>query len=92
LVLLSSQRAGAQTASRDFQAEIWAASCAACHGTDGKAQGAGLYLANKTEEELASMLLAYKNGQRTGTIMHKHAKGYSDDELKRIARYFANVK
>jgi cytochrome c553 len=37
-------------------------------------------------------LLAFKTGKKTGTIMHQHAKGYSDDELKRIALYFSQIK
>lgn len=82
----------AQPAERDFQAEVWATSCMACHGTDGKAQGVGIPLAGRSDADLAGHLIAFKNGQRLGTIMQKHAKGYSDDELKRIARYFASVK
>jgi cytochrome subunit of sulfide dehydrogenase len=82
----------AQSSTRDFQAEVWATSCMACHGTDGKAQGVGVQLAGRTEADLAGQLIAFKSGQRLGTIMQKHAKGYSDDELKRIAKYFASVK
>ena len=77
---------------QDFQAVIWALSCTSCHGTDGKAEGVGLYIAGRKPNELHSILLDYKSGQRKGTIMHQHAKGYSDSELKRIAVYFSEVK
>lgn len=76
----------------DFQAALWAASCMACHGTDGRAEGTGLALAGKAEQELYGFLVAFKEGRRSATIMHQHAKGYSDEELRRIARYFAGVK
>jgi cytochrome c553 len=42
-------------------------------------------LNGRTSQELTDTLLAYKTDKKTGTIMHQHAKGYSDDELKRIA-------
>ncbi len=86
--------AGAQTGkapSLDFQAALWAASCMACHGTDGKAEGTGLALSGRPAEDLHGILLAYKTDKRQGTVMNQHAKGYSDDELKRIARYFSLV-
>ena len=37
-------------------------------------------------------LLDYKNGKKTGTMMQKHAKGFSDAELEQIAYYFSNVQ
>ena len=82
----------ARALSADFQTEVWAVSCMACHGTDGRAEGVGMSLNGRSSSELADLLLAYKSGQRSGTIMHQHAKGYSDDELKRIAQYFSQFK
>jgi cytochrome c553 len=82
----------AKAAASDFQASIWASSCMACHGTDGRAEGTGLKLVGKSEAQLHEALLAFKQGRRTASIMHQHAKGYSDDELRRIARYFAEIK
>ncbi len=75
----------------ELQARLWAASCMACHGTDGKADGTGLSLHGRPAAELYAALLAYKNGGRTGTIMQKHAKGYSDAELLRIAQVFGTA-
>ena len=82
----------AKASPADFQTTLWAVSCMACHGTDGKAEGVGLTLQGKTSQELTDTLLAYKSGKKTGTIMDQHAKGYSDDELKRIALYFSQIK
>jgi cytochrome c553 len=64
----------------------------ACHGTDGKAEGTSMTIGGRNADGLATILIAYKSGQRQGTIMHQHAKGYSDDELKRIAHYFSQFK
>jgi cytochrome subunit of sulfide dehydrogenase len=82
----------AQTAKSDLQVAIWASSCMACHGTDGKAEGVGLTIGGHKVEELYRELHEYKSGQRIGTIMQQHAKGYSDDELKSIALYFSLLK
>lgn len=35
-------------------------------------------------------LLAFKHDQRPATIMNRIAKGYSDDELARIAAFIAD--
>jgi cytochrome c553 len=74
-----------------LQAQLWAASCMACHGTDGRAEGVGVPLAGRSAKELHEMLLAFKSDRRIGTIMNQHAKGYSDEELARIAAVFAAV-
>jgi sulfide dehydrogenase cytochrome subunit len=87
--LLAATAAGAQTVDR--QARAWAASCAACHGTGGQSQG-GIPPIGRDAELVYRALLEFKNNQRpAATVMHQHTKGYTDDELKRIAAYFATV-
>lgn len=76
----------------DFQATLWGASCMACHGTDGRAEGTGLTIGGRDADELYGLMLAYKAGSRSATIMHQHVRGYSDAELKRIAVYFSQLK
>ena len=76
----------------EFQATIWASGCMACHGTEGRAEGVALTIGGRQADELYGILLAYKLGQRQGTIMQQHVKGYSDEELRRIADYFARFK
>ena len=38
------------------------------------------------------ILLDYKSGKRTETMMQKHAKGFSDEELEQIAYFFSKLK
>ncbi len=64
----------------------------ACHGPDGKAEGVGMSIGGRPAEELSGLMIEFKTGKRPATIMHQHAKGYSDDELKRIAQYFSQLK
>ncbi len=93
-LLLAPMLATAQPAKAppaEFQAEIWASSCMACHGTEGRAEGVAMTIGGRMSEEIYQILLAYKSGQRQGTIMQQHVKGYSDDELRRIAQHFARV-
>jgi cytochrome subunit of sulfide dehydrogenase len=94
--LLALSAAGAAMAQqRDPQAlqvQLWASSCMACHGPEGRAEGTGLMLAGLSADDLKAKLLGYKTGKLKGTVMHQHSKGYSDEELSRIAQYFAAVK
>lgn len=92
--LLAAAQAAAPAAApaAEFQAQIWASGCMACHGTEGKAEGVALTIGGRQADELYGILLAYKLGQRQGTIMQQHVKGYSDDELRRIAQFFARFR
>lgn len=89
---VGAQGTGSASAPSDLQVQIWAASCMACHGPDGRAVGTGLAIGGRPAEELNRKLLAYKRGELSATIMHHHARGYSDDELARISAYFASLK
>jgi cytochrome c553 len=84
--------AGGASAAQDVQARSWAASCAACHGTEGRSVGGMPALAGKRREELAEALQAFKAGRRPATVMHQHAKGYTDAELERLADFFSRQK
>ena len=64
-----------------------AATCANCHGTDGKGiENAGMPLINQlTEKNMLTQLMTFKTGERTGTIMPQLMKGYTDEQLQLIA-------
>ncbi|MBT9489680.1 MAG: c-type cytochrome [Rubrivivax sp.] len=72
-----------------LQVQVWAASCMACHGTDGRAAGAGRAIAGQAADVLLKSLQDYRDGRRPATVMHQHARGYSDAELALIAEHFA---
>ncbi len=67
-------------------------SCAACHGTDGKSPGAIPSINGKSERFLSTALKEFRAGTRESTVMGRHAKGYSDEEIKMIAEYFSQQK
>jgi cytochrome c553 len=70
-----------------------AATCAACHGTDGRAvQGQAMSgLAGQARERIAAELRAFRDGSRPGTVMPQIAKGYSEAQIDALAAYFAGV-
>jgi cytochrome c553 len=69
-----------------------AATCANCHGTNGQARGDMKPLAGVPADKIIAMLADYKSGALPATIMHQIAKGYTDEQIKLIAGYFAAQK
>jgi len=87
--------AQAQTAAPpSLQIRSLAATCAACHGTDGKAEaGAGLIgLKGRDKDYLVAQLTAFRDGTRSATVMHQIAKGYTPEQIDQLAAYFAAQK
>ena len=75
-----------------LRARSLAATCAQCHGTDGHAPpgSAMTALAGKPATYLIEQMTAFKNGTRPGTLMPQLAKGYTDDQIELVARWFAS--
>lgn len=69
-----------------------AATCANCHGTNGHAQGDMKPLAGVPADKLLAQLADYRSGAQPATIMHQIVKGYTEDQLKLIAGFFAAQK
>jgi len=66
--------------------------CAGCHGTDGKSAGTIPSIAGKSADYISKAMLDFRDDKRPSTVMKRHAKGYSDEEIKLIADYFASKK
>ena len=66
-----------------------AATCANCHGTNGNARGDMKPLAGVSAARIVATLADFKSGGQPATIMHQIAKGYSDEQIKLVAAYFA---
>ena len=67
--------------------------CAGCHGTNGNSNGpATPTIAGISSEYFIETMEAYKSGERPSTIMTRIAKGYTEEEIKRMAEFFAKQK
>lgn len=84
--------AAAQTSPSEREVRTWAAACAACHNTDGRSVGGMPALAGRPGDDLYRALIEFRTGKRPATVMHQHARGYTEDELRAIADWFSAVK
>ena len=66
-----------------------AATCANCHGTNGQARGDMKPLAGVSADKILAALADFKSGAQPSTIMGQIAKGYTDEQAKLIAGFFA---
>lgn len=86
------------TASAQSKDELYVASvsatCAACHGTQGRATNgsAVVSLAGMPAANIILQMKAFKDGSRPATVMHQLSKGYSDTQVAMIASFFAAQK
>ncbi len=80
------------TAADPNYARNLSASCANCHGTDGKSTGVMPPLAGLDKDYIILQMRDFRSGARPATIMHQIAKGYSDEQIELMAGYFASQK
>lgn len=76
----------------DMHTKTIAATCMTCHGPGGKSQGATPSLAGLDKDYFVKAMKDFKSGARTGTIMKRHAAGYTDAEFEAMGAYFASLK
>lgn len=73
--------------------EMLGNTCAGCHGTNGNTQGPGTPgIAGISTEYFVDAMKAYQDGSRFGTVMNRIAKGYTEEEIHAMAKYFAAQK
>jgi len=82
--------AGSAAAGGIRSPSMLANTCAGCHGTNGASAGDLMPIIGGLDKAfLQTVLMEYKSGERDSTIMGRIAKGYSDNEIKAMAAYFA---
>jgi cytochrome c553 len=70
-----------------------AATCSACHGTNGASVGGAIGgLAGLNKDYFVTQMKNFKEGKRDATLMHQISKGYSDAEIAALADYFSMQK
>jgi sulfide dehydrogenase cytochrome subunit len=72
--------------------EDLARTCNACHGLNGVSVGPNMpNIAGLPEKYLKTLLLQWKSGERYAATMDRHVKGYTEDELAKLATYFSKL-
>jgi cytochrome c553 len=88
--------AGLSAAASPANSEVrsLAATCAACHGTDGNAVSgpAMLRLAGKQKSDFVRQMRAFRDGSRAATVMQQIAKGYDDAQTEALGDFFADQR
>ena len=69
-----------------------AASCSGCHAANPRVETPVPPLAGRPAADMTSQMIAFKSGQRPGTIMDRIAKGFSDEEIRAIAAWYEQQK
>ena len=74
----------------DLSVRTLAASCAACHGTDGHAvRGSAMpRLAGLSRGYFLQQMQAYRDGTRTAPLMQQIARGFDAAQTDALAAYF----
>lgn len=80
---------GARAQDRDDHARSLAATCANCHGVDGRSAGGMPSIAGLSREALVKAMQDFRSGARPATVMHQLAKGYTDEDVAMIADWLA---
>jgi cytochrome subunit of sulfide dehydrogenase len=95
LILAAAALAAVPAAAQDLQGRNLAASCAICHGTEGRGgakDSALIPLAGLPRDHIAAQMRAFRDGKRPATVMQQIAKGYTDPQIEAIAAWFAAQK
>jgi cytochrome c553 len=66
-----------------------AAICANCHNTDPRDTSAIEPLVGMSKAKIVTKMHAFRSGEKTATVMHQLAKGFSDAQIEAIATYLA---
>ena len=66
-----------------------ASMCFICHGYRGQGSKRVPALDDHTAKELIEYMQGFKTGEESSTIMGRHAAGYTDEEIRLIAEFYA---
>jgi cytochrome c553 len=69
-----------------------ASSCSGCHPASASVETPVPRLNGRDAAQIAAAMTEFRTGKRPATVMDRIAKGFTDDETKAIAAYFAAQK
>ncbi len=71
--------------------QLMASTCFACHGNEGMSPNTIPSIGDWNKDQIVESMQAYKAGDRMSTVMERHAKGYTDEEIEAIAEYIGSL-
>jgi len=69
-----------------------ASACSGCHAPVAAGVGAVPTLEGRSAAEIATAMLDFRSGRRTGTVMDRIAKGFTEAETLAIAAWIAEAR
>jgi sulfide dehydrogenase cytochrome subunit len=69
-----------------------AAACSGCHPASRAVETPFTRLNGRNAADIVTAMQEFRGGQRPGTVMDRIAKGFTDDEIKAIAAWYAAQK
>jgi cytochrome subunit of sulfide dehydrogenase len=82
----------ASAASAIDVAPAGAAACSGCHPASRAVETPFTRLVGRKPGEILAAMQEFRSGQRPATVMDRIAKGFTDDEIKAIAAWYAAQK
>ncbi len=74
-------------------AQMLAAQCDGCHGPNGASAGPAIpNIGGISKDYMIEVMKGFKAGEVPATIMGRIAKGYTDDEIAKLAEHYAKLK
>lgn len=83
---------GAATAANLANAPPGALSCSGCHASAASVETPVPRLAGRDANAIVAAMQAFRAGQMPATVMDRIAKGFTDEEIKAIAAWYAAQK
>ena len=69
-----------------------AASCSGCHPASARVASPVPRLNGLDRAAIVRAMQEFRSGQRTGTVMDRIAKGFTDEEIQAIAAWYATQR
>jgi cytochrome subunit of sulfide dehydrogenase len=92
VLLVLALTASSGSGGRAAEAPPGAAACSGCHASNAQTSGLVPSLAGRDAGEVASAMLQFKSGGQPATVMDRIAKGFSEEEIRAMAAWFAAQK
>jgi cytochrome c553 len=69
-----------------------AAACSGCHAASAKADTPVPRIAGASAPAIVKAMQEFRSGQRPATVMDRIAKGFTDEEVQAIAKWYSAQK